>query len=157
CKRDFPMPKHKKSISSAEHRRFDVIIAGGGLAGLCMAAFLGQKNVRVCVIEREEAARLASPTFDGRSTAIAYGSTFILEDCRVWEKLRPTGCAIADIRVADQQSPSVLDFQSRAQAGEPFGYIVENSFFRATLFEQVKSLPSVTLKCPEAIAKIERD
>jgi 2-octaprenyl-6-methoxyphenol hydroxylase len=150
------MPRHRKSTSLREENLFDAVIAGGGMAGLCMAAHLGSQNMRVCVIEREDAAKLASPAFDGRSTAIAHGSTFILEDAGVWQTLREQACPIEDIRVADQGSLATLDFESRATGQNAFGYIVENSFFRVTLFERVKELPSVTLKCPASIAEIER-
>ncbi|MBI3420355.1 MAG: UbiH/UbiF/VisC/COQ6 family ubiquinone biosynthesis hydroxylase [Proteobacteria bacterium] len=145
------MARRKKSITSS----FDALIAGGGMAGLCMAAHLGSRGLRVAVIEREDSARMASPQFDGRSTAIAHGSTFILQECGVWETLRAKACAIDDIRVADQCSLAALDFATRAAGNQPFGYIVENAFFRYTLFERVRELPSVTLKCPEAIAAIE--
>jgi 2-octaprenyl-6-methoxyphenol hydroxylase len=151
------MPRHKKSTSLREENLFDAVIAGGGMAGLSMAAHLGSQNMRVCVIEREEPSRLASPAFDGRTTAIAHGSTFILEDAGVWQKLAGKACAIKDIRVADQGSLATLDFESHAAGQKAFGYIVENSFFRTMLFERVKELPSVTLKCPAAIAQIHRD
>jgi 2-octaprenyl-6-methoxyphenol hydroxylase len=150
------MARHKKSISTpANERLFDAVIAGGGMAGLCMAAHLGSSGLHVCVVEKESADRLASPSFDGRTTAIASGSVSILEACGVWEELKPHGSPINDIHVADQQSAASLDFESKKTGEGPFGFIIENSIIRTALFARIKSLPNVTLKCPASITATE--
>jgi 2-octaprenyl-6-methoxyphenol hydroxylase len=133
----------------------DVIIAGGGLSGMVAATRLGHAGMRVAVVESLPREALASPKRDGRTTALAYGSTLILEECGIWQKLAGMACPIDDIRVADQHSPLILDFASAAVESHPFGYIVENSLLRETLFKQASAMETVQLFCPASITKSE--
>jgi 2-octaprenyl-6-methoxyphenol hydroxylase len=145
------MPR-KKSVHT-----FDAMIAGGGLAGLTLAARLGGGGFSVAVIERESRERLASPAYDGRTTALAYGSTLTLRACGVWEKIKKDCCPIDDIRVADQHAFSTLDFDSRDASDNPFGYIIENTKLREALFARVIELKNVTLFCPAKIEAISEN
>ncbi len=136
---------------------FDAVIAGGGMAGLTLATRLGTSGFKVAVIERATPERLASPENDGRTTALAYGSKLILEECSVWEKIAGDASPIKDIRVADQQSSAMLDFESAALGDNPFGYVIENTLFRKALFARVEELKNVTLFCPAEIRDVMRD
>lgn len=134
---------------------YDVMIAGGGLAGLTMAARLGSSGVRVLVVEREAQARMVSTAFDGRTTALAYGSTRILDACGIWNTIKDTTCPIEDIRVADGRSAISLDFESSKVGDNAFGYIIENTVLRRALFERLGELKNVTLACPATIHDIK--
>jgi 2-octaprenyl-6-methoxyphenol hydroxylase len=136
--------------------KFDAIIAGGGLAGLSMAACLGQSGLRALVIERESREKLSARAFDGRTTALAYGSRRILESCGVWQRLAKDAGPIDDIRVKDQHSPRILDFLSRDAGNNPFGYVVDNTLFRLALFERVQEFPSIQLATECAISAISQ-
>ncbi len=56
----------------------DVVIVGGGLVGTPLAAALGSAGLSVAVIERADPAALADAGFDGRVSAIALGSAYLL-------------------------------------------------------------------------------
>ncbi len=151
------MRRKKDSTASPKNPvdRFDALIAGGGLSGLCMAARLGAKGLRVCVIERQERAALTAPRFDTRTTALAYGSTLILDDCGIWDRLKDGACPIDDIRVTDQAALPRIDFAASEVGSTPFGYIVENAPFRRAVFERLDALSSVRLLCPAVISGIQ--
>ncbi len=146
--------KQKSPVHIASHTSFDVMIAGGGLAGLTMATRLGSTGMRVLVVEKEAQARMTTMAFDGRTTAIAYGSTLVLEQCGVWDAIKDSSCPIDDIRVADQRSALTLDFDSAVVGDDAFGYIVENTIFRRALFERIAELKNITLACPATIQDI---
>ena len=55
-----PLHLHKLPSLPQEERRCDVLIIGGGLAGLCSALFLARDGVDVLVAERDEAGMAAS-------------------------------------------------------------------------------------------------
>ena len=139
---------------TAKKQIYDVVIAGGGPSGLTCAARLGSAGLRVLVVEREEQARMVSVAFDGRTTALAYGSTRILDACGVWDTIKDSTGPIDDIRVADGGSAISLDFESSKVGGNAFGYIVENTVFRRALFERLAKLKNVTLACPATIHDI---
>ena len=55
-------------------QNYDVLIIGGGMAGLILAVALGTAGVSTAVIEPLAPERLLDTGFDGRTTAIAGGS-----------------------------------------------------------------------------------
>ncbi|MBY0428030.1 MAG: FAD-dependent monooxygenase, partial [Alphaproteobacteria bacterium] len=144
--------KKQKTIDKKDI--YDVMIAGGGLAGLTMAVRLGSAGLRVLVVEREAQARMLSVEFDGRTTALAYGSTRILDACGIWNVIKDTTGPIDDIRVADGRSAITLDFDISKTGDNAFGYIVENTVFRRALFARIAELKNVTLACPSTIHDI---
>ncbi len=125
----------------------DVVIAGGGLAGLTLAALLGTQGVSVICIDRDRPEDQLKGTFDGRTTAISYGSRTILEKADIWASLEDAGngaCAITAIDILEGRSRNVpLSFNSSEAGGKIFGWIVENADFRRCLFEKARSLSSV--------------
>lgn len=136
--------------------RYDVAIVGGGLVGLSLAAALGQAGLRVAVVDRERPAVAAADRFDGRGSAIAWGSAQALRGIGVWPLLAPHAAPILDIRVSDGDSLLFLHYDHRAVGDVPLGYIVENRFIRRALYARLAALPAVRLLAPAAVAEVRR-
>lgn len=132
----------------------DVLIIGGGLAGLTLAGVLGRAGVNVVIIDRDAPASHLQDKYDGRTTAISYASHRVLQAAGTWERVVKDGAPIMDIRVADGNAPQFLHFATDEDAnGEPFGWIVENRLLRRYLFENLKDCKTVTHLAPVEIAK----
>ena len=58
---------------------FDIVIVGGGPAGLSFAAALAGSGLRLAVVERLGATELADPPFDGREIALTHRSVELLQ------------------------------------------------------------------------------
>jgi len=134
---------------------YDIAIVGGGLAGSTMAAILGTAGLRVALIERNAPAALEAPAYDGRTTAITFGSRRVMEAGGLWAALEEQANPIEDIRVADGRSPLFLHFDSREVGDEPFGWIVENRAIRRTLHERIASLKTVAHIAPASVAALD--
>jgi len=63
----------------SQTQRHDVIIAGAGMAGATFALAAARGGLDVALVDPQPFATQLAPTFDGRSTAIAY-STFRMLD-----------------------------------------------------------------------------
>src|SRR5436305_15223662 len=94
--------------------------------------------------------------FDGRTSAIAYGSRLVFDGIGLWAELAAEAEPIREIRVADDGSPLFLHYDHR-ELGEdtPLGYIVENRVMRRALFRRAEALPSLRLLAPRRLAATE--
>jgi 2-octaprenyl-6-methoxyphenol hydroxylase len=100
--------------------------------------------------------------FDGRTSAIAYGSKLVLDGVGLWLRIGNEAEPIREIRVADDNSPLFLHYDHRElgseEAGQtPLGYIVENRVLRRALFELAKSLPSLDILAPRTLGTMTAD
>lgn len=134
----------------------EVAIVGGGLAGLTLACALGTAGVPVAVIDRDPPNLQLAEAFDGRTTAIAYGSGKVLEGAGVWAGVAEAAGPILDIRVTDRNDPLFLHYDHREVGGDPFGWIVENRVLRHALMRRVAALPSVRHVAPVAVTGLSR-
>ena len=129
----------------------DVIIVGGGLVGLTLAAALGQTGLSVAVVDREVPALAAADRFDGRASAIAWGSAQALGGIGLWPMLAPHAQAIDDIRVSDGDSTLFLHYDHRELGDHPLGYIVENRHIRRALYAHVAAIATLRLLAPASV------
>ncbi len=135
----------------------DIAIIGGGLAGLTLAALLGQRHINAICIDRAPPALTLTESFDGRTTAISYGSQKLLAAAGVWDMLLPHACPIEQIDILDGGSPVLLSFSSQEVEGRKFGWIVENRILRHILHKVIASCPTVSYRAPAIVDDFERD
>jgi 2-octaprenyl-6-methoxyphenol hydroxylase len=134
----------------------ELVIVGGGMVGLSLAIACGSAGLAVVVADRETPSRMIAETFDGRASAIAYGSQQILAGIGLWEKVAGAAEPIREIRVADGDSPLFLHYDHRELGEQPLGYIVENRVLRQALQERLAELPNVRHLAPAAVTGAER-
>ena len=71
-------------------KQFDVVIAGGAMAGMTLALAinkLSQQPLSIAVVEPYQVDHQAHPGFDSRSIALSYGTVNILKQFGLWEDL----------------------------------------------------------------------
>ncbi len=132
--------------------KYDIIVAGGGLAGLTQAALLAQAGFTVACIEQQTLDSLNAPQADGRTTALSAGSRAIMAPLGIWPALEKFACPILDIRIADSYAPLFLHFAHDEVGAEPFGWIVENWRLRQVLAQRAQSFKNLTLLTPRRVA-----
>jgi len=135
----------------------DLAIVGGGLNGLTLGIALAGAGLRVAVIDREAPARTMAPNFDGRTSAIAYGSKRVLAAIGVWDRIADQAEPILEIRVADDNAPLFLHYDHREVGDEPLGWIVENRALRVALNARAAELPTLQHLAPATVAATRRE
>lgn len=139
----------------------EAIIAGGGLVGLALAAALARAGIDTLVVDRDPPSAVLDPAFDGRASAIAYGSRRILEGIGLWPLVADGAAPIREIRVVDGASPLFLHYDHRDLGGQlgdqPLGHIVENRVLRHGLDRLAAGLPNLRRLTPRSAAAIDRD
>ncbi len=132
----------------------ELLIAGGGLNGMALAIACAAAGLSVMLVDRQDLSAMLDDGFDGRTSAIAYGSKLILDGIGVWPELAGEAEPIREIRVADDDSPLFLHYDHR-ELGEavPLGYIVENRVLRRVLLDRARRLAGLRLVSPRAVAQ----
>lgn len=150
-------------------KTYDVIISGGGMAGLTLALALESGGLDVCVIEKQLFAEQHDAAFDGRASAIAYACFRQWKALGVGEVLEPDACRMDEIFVTDghhagASSPKPLPFFlhfvaseiSDRTGDEPLGYMVENRKVRKALHDAVTAR-NIRLVVPAAVATMREE
>lgn len=126
-------------------RKFDILIAGGGMVGLTIALLLAQRDARKQLdITLVDAGKKPSFSSDDdvslRVSAIATGTATLLADAGVWDSIAETrACPYRDMRVWDAtgsvDGPEALRFEAAEFAVPQLGFIVENVLIQHALLE----------------------
>jgi 2-octaprenyl-6-methoxyphenol hydroxylase len=136
----------------------ELLVAGGGLNGMLLGIACADAGLQVAVVDRQDPATMLDEKFDGRASAIAYGSKLVLDGVGVWPQIAAEAEPIREIRVADDDSPLFLHYNHRElSADTPLGYIVENRVLRRALFEWARGLPSLQLLAPRLVGAVTAD
>jgi 2-octaprenyl-6-methoxyphenol hydroxylase len=129
----------------------DLAVVGGGLNGMTLGIACASAGLEVAVIDREDPATMLGAAFDGRTSAIAYGSMRVLDGIGVWPLVAAEAQPILEIRVADNSSPLFLHYDHREIGEVPLGWIVENRVLRRALHARAGQLANFRLIAPARV------
>ncbi|BCR28743.1 2-octaprenyl-6-methoxyphenol hydroxylase [Aeromonas caviae] len=127
----------------------DVVIVGGGMVGLGLAAALKQSTLRVAVVE----GRLPDPVLgaapDSRVSALSLASQRILQGVGAWDgiaarRLQP----YERMQVWEQDSFGQIAFDAASLRQGALGHIVENRVIQLALLEAIGGAGNIQLLTP---------
>ncbi|WP_166257501.1 2-octaprenyl-6-methoxyphenyl hydroxylase [Marinobacter salicampi] len=140
----------------------DVLIAGGGLAGATLALALGQAQpgLRITVVEAFPLSAEAlpedyQPSYDARSTALAWGSRLIYEKLGLWSRLAGQATPIRRIHVSDRGRFGATRLAADEHNQEALGYVVDNRWLGLSLMAALQDLPNLSWQAPAQVTDVE--
>jgi 2-polyprenylphenol 6-hydroxylase len=125
---------------------FDVVIVGGGLAGLAVAVALKRSRLSIAVIESEAPVRPYD--WDARIYAISSSNADFLRQVGIWDELDAS--RIAQVRAMEIHGDAGghLEFSAYDSGLSELAWIVESSAIRCELRETARRQGNVTMLCP---------
>jgi 2-octaprenyl-6-methoxyphenol hydroxylase len=130
--------------------RIDIVIAGGGFAGLSLAIALRQSLGSSTAIMVADPALGKSHDGDERASAIVAAARRLFETLGIWESVAGEAQPILDMVVTDSRledavRPVFLTFAGDVEPGEAFAHMIENRFLLEALEKKAREV-GVTLR-----------
>ncbi|MFC7536214.1 FAD-dependent monooxygenase [Sphingomonas sp. GCM10030256] len=133
----------------------DVIILGGGLVGLALAAALDVSGLSSIIVDPADPDQRRDARFDGRTSAVSSSSMRMLEATGVAGHFPEPGSPIHSIRVADGLEPGGLTFEPEDD-DEALGWMHENRHLRAALLARAEAGTSIRLRWKSSAVATDR-
>jgi 2-octaprenyl-6-methoxyphenol hydroxylase len=130
----------------------DILISGGGVAGLTAACALGSAGFRVvCVDPAPPVTEGEADGADLRTTAFLQPSIPVLQGAGLWDRLAPHAAALQVMRIIDAGGAEpvarlVKDFDATDISDQPFGWNLPNWLLRREMVARLADLPDVSFR-----------
>ncbi|TMM50785.1 UbiH/UbiF family hydroxylase [Sulfitobacter sabulilitoris] len=130
----------------------DILISGGGIAGLTAAAAFGTAGFRVICVD--PASPITDRDVDGsdmRSTAMLQPARAVLEAAGLWDRLAPHAAPLQVMRIVDAggevaEPRLTRDFNAADISDLPFGWNLPNWLLRREMVARLGDLPTVDFR-----------
>lgn len=138
----------------------DILISGGGVAGLTAACALGTAGFRViCVDPAPPVTNAEDDGADLRTTAFLQPSRIVLDGAGLWSRLAPHAAPLQVMRIIDAGGPTpearlVTDFDAADISDAPFGWNLPNWLLRREMLARLAELPQVSLRTGIGFARL---
>ncbi len=139
---------------------FDIVIAGGGLAGLSAAAAFGARGMRVLCVDPAPPVTAGEATgADWRTTAILQPGQDLMEEAGLWDRLAPHASALKVMRIVDAGGREIgprltRDFDSADLGEAPFAWNLPNWLIRRELAARLDELATVDYRPGTGLADL---
>ncbi len=135
-------------------KTFDLVIVGGGMVGLALAASLRKAPLRIAVIESFPP-QTSTEQITNRVSALNLASQNLLTELGVWSNLTAIrATAYNDMEVWEKDSFAKIEFSGKNLGLTHLGHIVENHLIQHTLWQKVLSQKNAEIltALPQTIA-----
>ncbi|WP_164660043.1 UbiH/UbiF family hydroxylase [Tropicibacter sp. Alg240-R139] len=130
----------------------DILISGGGIAGLTAAAAFGQAGFNVICVD--PTAPITERDVDGsdmRTTAFLQPAQALLDSCGLWARLADHAAPLQIMRIVDAggdipEPRIVRDFNAADISDKPFGWNLPNWLLRREMVARLAELPNVNFR-----------
>jgi 2-octaprenyl-6-methoxyphenol hydroxylase len=103
---------------------YDLVIAGGGLAGNCLALALKDTGLRIAIVEASTREQLYTSPSGDRALALAAGTVNMLEVLGIWTGISHAATAIKQIHISDRGHFGKTRLSAQKEHVEALGYVI---------------------------------
>jgi 2-octaprenyl-6-methoxyphenol hydroxylase len=138
----------------------DILISGGGVAGLAAAAAFGSAGYSViCTDPAPPVTSGTAPGADLRTTAFLQPSIPVLAGAGLWQRLERHAMPLQVMRIVDAggaapEARITHDFDAADVSAQPFGWNLPNWLLRREFVARLDELPSVDFRPGIASARL---
>ena len=149
-------------MSTSDALSADICILGAGMAGASLVQLLRPARaagLKITLIDRQplswsEDADERPPSFDGRATALSWGTRDILNSLGLWDAAAPHACAIEHIQVSDSGHFGQTHMHADEQETAALGYVIENARLGQALLQGLEADDTLELLAPAQVDSV---
>lgn len=127
----------------------EVLVIGGGVAGLSLAILLGKAGIQTVLVEPRKFTFDNSQDHYGRTAALMGGSINILKALDIWQEIEKQTAPLEIMRIIDDSNPNKepvqIDFTATEAGQENFGRNIPNMMLHKLLAEKAAETDNITL------------
>jgi 2-octaprenyl-6-methoxyphenol hydroxylase len=146
-------------VTEKNAQQFDLIIIGAGMVGASLVHLLKpaiNAGMKVALVERFPLrignVENSPPSFDGRATALSFGTRTILQSLGVWQQVETFACAIEQIQVSEQGKLAQAQIKNSDADVDALGFVIRNQHLGQGLLSDFPE--QVALFAPQQVQKI---
>ncbi len=146
------------------HKKYDLVIIGGGMVGLSLACaleaklkdFSKQSSVKILLLESQAIVQNEThqPGFDVRSTVLSKATIETLKALNVWQKLENSAEPIEEIHISDQGHFGLVQINAKDEKVDALGWVLDNKAIGLTLNQDLLSSDTVETLSPVQVTNI---
>lgn len=146
------------------HYDYDIVIAGGGMVGASLALLLSHHSggrLNILVVESVKSSDIDTakkpeyrPSFDARSSALAYGSRLILEPLGIWPQLAEHCTGIDSVHVCERGRPGSTLMTADEVKWPALGYVIENAWLGKVLLQALRQQNNIHFCSPASVSSL---
>ncbi len=126
---------------------YDLLIAGGGLAGNCLALALKNTGLKIAIVEANTREQQYNSPAGDRALALAAGTVKMFERLGIWQGIHDSATAIKNIHVSDQGHFGKVRLSAQKEQVDALGYVITARDIEAHVAGLVAEA-GITLICP---------
>lgn len=134
----------------------DIVIAGGGIAGLTLAVLLADAGLKTCVVDPAAKPEKKSPLKpSGRTVALMNSSLEVIKAAGIWDDVLAASGPLHAMRIIDtsieHQPPQENLFEATELGLAQYGYNIPNALLRECLLKKAARTKNLTLIMETAV------
>ncbi|ADI63468.1 FAD-dependent hydroxylase [Trichormus azollae] len=133
---------------------YDLVIVGGGIVGLTLAAALKDSGLSILLIEAKVTSAAVAK---GQTYAVHLLSARIFQGIGIWDKILPNIAKYRQVRLSDADYSEVVKFQDSDLGLQELGYVGEHYALLQPLQEFLAGCKDVTYLCPAEVVSTQNE
>ena len=128
---------------------YDIMISGGGVAGLTAAAAFGTAGFSVLIVDpAPPITNELDKGSDLRTTAFLQPAQQFLAEAGIWNRLEAAASSLQVMRIIEGHgdAPEIRDFNAADISDRPFGWNIPNWVLRREMMARLEELETVTFR-----------
>jgi 2-octaprenyl-6-methoxyphenol hydroxylase len=127
---------------------YDLVIVGGGIVGLTLAAALEHSGLRVLIVEAQQKAEAIAK---GQAYAIQLSSSHIWDAMGVWSAIEPQVQCFKRVHLCDADDNHVVQFTPADLNLPVLGHVAEHRVLLQALLDRLQTCENVDWCCPAQV------